>query len=66
LGIKKSHPLQVLPNSDGLVDPLVAKKLSPEIKDGKWMVFTVVKPLPYDTEVTVKVGPNVRLSTRKY
>ena len=52
-------PVQLLTIEDARKDANVRKHVTPDLKEGHYVVFTTGKPLPHDTKCGVKVGPEV-------
>ena len=58
LGTKNSARLATSDEIKALSDPTL-KKIMTEEKEGYYVVFTTIKPFLYDSQITIKLGPNV-------
>jgi hypothetical protein len=53
------YPPQLLRIEDARRDTNVRKFVTPDLKEGHYVVFTTSKPLPHDSKCGIKIGPDV-------
>lgn len=55
--MKKTYDLK-LANRVDLTDTKIIAEIE-KTPEGKWFLFTLDKPLPHDSEIQIKIGPNI-------
>ena len=56
---KKSHPLTMLSSNRAMLEYPVIRPFIQNSNDNKWLALIPTKPFPYDTKVTITIGPNI-------